>query len=120
MDLPPYSPGLHKLVTLHVAKNNKLTDSEGFVAVTHAILATYQLEKTGLIVHDFDDDSFTVSFCLRKSHICIHTSPEYNRLTLDVYLSNQEQDNSQTVKDIMEDYIAYFEGAIIKGFEINR
>lgn len=120
MDLPPYSPGLHKLVTLHVDETQKLTDSEGFVAVTNSILQKYNLEKVGVIVHDFDNDSFTISFCLKESHICIHTWPEYKQLTLDVYLCNYQQDNSQKVRDVMADYIAYFEGTIIKDFEINR
>ncbi|MFW0737621.1 S-adenosylmethionine decarboxylase family protein [Flavobacterium sp. T12S277] len=120
MDLPPYSPGLHKLVTLHVDEISKLTNSQGFVSVTHSILEKYELEKVGVIVHNFDNNSFTISFCLKESHICIHTWPEYNQLTLDVYLCNYLQDNSQKVKDVMTDYISYFEGKIIKDFEINR
>ncbi|MET3017749.1 S-adenosylmethionine decarboxylase family protein [Flavobacterium hydatis] len=120
MDLPAYSPGLHKLVTLHVDKVQKLKDSNGFVVITNSILETYQLEKVGIVVHDFDNDSFTISFCLKESHICIHTWPEYNQLTLDVYLCNYQQDNSKKVRDVMADYISYFEGTIIKDFEINR
>jgi S-adenosylmethionine decarboxylase len=120
MDLPPYSPGLHKLVTLHVDKIAKLTDSQGFVAITNSILNKYELEKVGVIVHDFENNSFTISFCLKESHICIHTWPEYNQLTLDVYLCNYLQDNSQKVRDVMADYITYFNAEIIKDFEINR
>ena len=120
MDLPPYSPGLHKLVTLQVNETAKLTNSQGFVAVTNSILDQYNLEKVGVVVHDFDNDSFTISFCLKESHICIHTWPEYNQLTLDVYLCNYQQDNSQKVRDIMTDYLVYFEGTTIKDFEINR
>lgn len=115
-----YSPGLHKLITLQVDKPEKLTDSKGFVAITDAILEKYNLEKVGIVVHDFDNDSFTIAVCLKESHICIHTWPEFGQLTLDVYLCNYLQDNSQKVKAVMDDYIAYFEGAIIKDFEINR
>jgi len=120
MDLPPYSPGLHKLVTLHVDKITKLTDSQGFVDITNSILNKYELEKVGVVVHDFENNSFTISFCLKESHICIHTWPEYNQLTLDVYLCNYLQDNSQKVRDVMADYITYFDAEIIKDFEINR
>lgn len=120
MDLPPYSPGLHKLVTLHVDKISKLTNSQGFVAVTNSILEKYELEKTGFVVHQFDDESFTVLVSLQKSHICIHTSTAYNRLTLDVYLSNYFEDNSEKVRNIATDYITYFDAEIIKDFEINR
>jgi hypothetical protein len=65
-------------------------------------------------------ESFTISFCLKESHICIHTWPEYNQLTLDVYLCNYLQDNSQKVKDVMAAYVSYFDGVLIKDFEINR
>lgn len=120
MDLPPYSPGLHKLVTLQVDKIEKLTNSNGFVVVTNSILEKYNLEKVGVVVHDFENNSFTISFCLKESHICIHTWPEYKQLTLDVYLCNYLQDNSHKVRNVMSDYISYFEGKIIKDFEINR
>ncbi|PBJ11354.1 S-adenosylmethionine decarboxylase [Flavobacterium sp. ACN6] len=120
MDLPPYSPGLHKLVTLHVDQISKLTDSGGFVAVTNSILEKYGLEKVGVVVHDFENDSFTISFCLKGSHIFINTQPEYKQLTLDIYLSNYFQDNSEKIRDVMTDYITYFDAEIIKDFEINR
>lgn len=119
MDLPPYSPGLHKLVTLHVDKISKLTNSAGFVDVTHSILEKYELEKVGVVVYDFENQSFTISFCLKESHICIHTWPEYNQLTLDVYLCNY-QDNDHKVRAVMADYVTYFEAEIIKDVEISR
>ncbi|MGH2664567.1 S-adenosylmethionine decarboxylase family protein [Flavobacterium sp.] len=115
-----YSPGLHKLTTLQVEENQKLTDSKGFVAVTHTILEKYNLEKLGIVVHDFENNSFTIAVCLKESHICIHTWPEFGQLTLDVYLCNYLQDNSQKVKAVMDDYVAYFNAIIIKDFEIER
>ena len=115
-----YSPGLHKLVTLAVRNTQKLMDSQGFVAVSNAFSTQYQVEKVGQLVHDFDNKSFTISICLKESHICIHTWPEFNQLTLDVYLCNYLQDNSQKVKDITADYINYFAATILKDFEINR
>ncbi|ESU24491.1 adenosylmethionine decarboxylase [Flavobacterium enshiense DK69] len=120
MNLTSYSPGLHKLVTLQVNEMKKLTDSKRFVAVTESILEKFNLEKVGLVVHDFENDSFTIAVCLKESHICIHTWPEYNQLTLDVYLCNYLQDNSVKVKAVTQEYIDYFSATIIKDFEINR
>ena len=48
------------------------------------------------------------------------TWPEFQQLTLDVYLCNYLQDNTQKVKDITNAYIAYFEAKVLKDFEINR
>lgn len=120
MTLTPYSPGLHKLVTLEVGDARKLTDSSGFVAFTKKLLDQFGLEPVGIVVHDFENDSFTIAVCLKESHICIHTWPEFNQLTLDVYLCNYLQDNSEKVKAVTAQYIQYFEAAIVKDFEINR
>lgn len=115
-----YSPGLHKLVTLEVQDLTKLTSSENFINFSKNLIAKYQLEKVGISEHIFENNSFTIAICLKESHICIHTWPEFNQLTLDVYLCNYLQDNTQKVKDITQEYISYFEAKILKEFEINR
>ncbi|ESU21719.1 adenosylmethionine decarboxylase [Flavobacterium cauense R2A-7] len=120
MNSNSYSPGLHKLVTLQVDDINKLTNSKQFIVFTDAILEKFDLEKVGLVTHDFDNDSFTIAVCLKESHICIHTWPEFQQLTLDVYLCNYLQDNSAKVRAVVNDYIDYFSAVIIKDFEINR
>jgi S-adenosylmethionine decarboxylase len=120
MNSNSYSPGLHKLVTLQVDSIEKLTDSKEYIAITNQILDKYGLEQVGIIVHDFDNDSFTIAVCLKESHICIHTWPEFNQLTLDVYLCNYLQDNSAKVKAVTQAYMDYFDAVIIKDFEINR
>jgi S-adenosylmethionine decarboxylase len=115
-----YSPGLHKLLTLEVENTNKLTSSDLFVAFSEKIVQKFQLEKVGISIHVFENDSFTIAICLKESHICIHTWPEFNQLTLDVYLCNYLVDNSSKVREIAQDYITYFEAIILKDFEINR
>ena len=120
MNSNSYSPGLHKLVTLQVDDINKLTNSKHFIGFTDTILEKFDLEKVGLVTHDFDNDSFTIAVCLKESHICIHTWPEFQQLTLDVYLCNYLQDNSAKVRAVVNDYIDYFSAVIIKDFEINR
>lgn len=115
-----YSPGLHKLVTLEVSENKKLTDSEMFITLTNQILEKNALEKVGIVVYNFENESYTIAVCLKESHICIHTWPEFNQLTLDVYLCNYLQDNSKKVKAIVSEYIEYFNAITLKEFEIYR
>ena len=115
-----YSPGLHKLVTLEVENINKLLSSKDFIAFSEDLILKYDLEKVGISQHDFENNSFTIAICLKESHICIHTWPEFQQLTLDVYLCNYLQDNTDKVKAITNAYIAYFEAKILKDFEINR
>ena len=115
-----YSPGLHKLVTLKVQQTEKLIESAKFIAFTELVLEKHSLEKVGISIHDFENNSFTIAVCLKESHICIHTWPEYSQLTLDVYLCNYLQDNSHKVKTIVNDYIQYFNASIITDHEIYR
>jgi S-adenosylmethionine decarboxylase len=120
MDTHLYSPGLHKLLTLSVSKGNKLTNLEGFKTCTQSILTKYGLEQVGFSAHVFDNDSFTAAVCLKESHICIHTWPEFSQLTIDIYLCNYLRDNSQKVRAVAADFIAYFEATIVSDHEINR
>ncbi len=115
-----YSPGLHKLLTLEVGTVKKLIDSAQFVAFSEKLIQKHQLEKVGISIHNFENNSFTIAICLKESHICVHTWPEYLQLTLDVYLCNYLVDNSAKVREIAQEYISYFEANPIKDFEINR
>lgn len=115
-----YSPGLHKLVTLQVNDVDKLCNSNDFIIFSEDLLLKYNLEKVGIIVHNFENNSFTIAICLKESHICIHTWPEFKQLTLDVYLCNYLQDNSSKVKEIVQEYVSFFNAVVIKDFEINR
>lgn len=120
MDINQYSPGLHKLLTLEVNEPQKLTDLKGFEAFTDMILERHSLEKVGFSAHIFENGSYTAAVCLKESHICIHTWPEFSQLTLDIYLCNYLRDNSHKVKDVASAYIGYFEATVLKDFEINR
>jgi S-adenosylmethionine decarboxylase len=115
-----YSPGLHKLLTLEVASQMKLENSTDFVDFAEKIIKHYALESLGIIIHNFENNSFTIAICLKESHICIHTWPEFNQLTLDIYLCNYLQDNSHKVKKIAKDFVDFFDAKILKDFEINR
>lgn len=112
--------GLHQLLTLHVSSENKLTDLLGFVAFTELLLVENHLEKVGKTSFVFENNSFTIAYCLKESHICIHTWPEINTLTMDIYLCNYSQDNSNKVRKLATHFIAYFEGVIIKQLEVER
>ena len=85
-------------MTINVSDNQKLTSSSDFIVFTDKILEKYDLEKVGFTVHNFENNSFTIAVCLMESHICIHTWPEFNQLTLDVYLCNYLKENSNLVR----------------------
>jgi len=112
--------GLHILLTLKTKNESKLKDYKGFVSFINILLAKYDLLKVGESSHVFDNSSFTTAICLMESHICIHTWPEINQLTTDVYLCNYSQDNTERVKAIAEEIRTYFQAEIILKNEIFR
>ncbi len=112
--------GLHSLLTLQTTLTEKLISVSDFTMFLNQTLVELELDKVGVITHEFENKSFTAAFCLKESHICIHTWPEINSLTTDVYLCNYSSDNTQKVKDLSEQIVKYFEAHIVKHFEIER
>jgi S-adenosylmethionine decarboxylase len=112
--------GLHKLLTLYNVNPVLVTNLNLFRDFTDAMLLRYELEQVGFSSFVFENNSYTAAYCLKESHICIHTWPENNTLTMDVYLCNYSQDNSEKVRSIAKEYVAFFEAAVKNEFEINR
>lgn len=120
MPTEEYQPGLHKLLTLYAPDNARLLDLEGFCSLTETLLKDHGLENVGSSSHIFPNGSFTAAYCLKESHICIHTWPEYQRLTLDVYLCNYQRDNSHKVQALIKAYQAWFAAEVLIETDVMR
>jgi S-adenosylmethionine decarboxylase len=114
------SKGLHILLTLETESEALLLDSEGFLEFTRSILSTKDVEIVGVTSHVFENHSFTAAVCLKESHLCIHTWPEFRQLTFDVFLCNYLQDNTAKVEKIAEEMIQYFKAKTIQKHKIYR
>ncbi|HNP26531.1 MAG TPA: polyamine aminopropyltransferase [Nitrosomonas sp.] len=83
------------------------------------------VQASGLTVMDatfkqFDDSGFTGTVVLAESHLAIHTWPENNGLTLDVYVCNYSADNSTKAHQLFNAIIEYFEPEEIAKHAIER
>ena len=116
----PYQPGLHILSEFTTTNTGLLSSSAGCKVFFDQLIDTYQLIKVGEVYHDFDGAGFTAVVCLTESHLSIHTWPEFNLATFDVFLSNYQKDNTAKVKAIHGAILQYFEGVEIKSTEVVR
>ena len=57
---------------------------------------------------------------LAESHVAIHTWPELNAVTLDVYVCNFDQDNSKKAQQLMQQMILAFQPGEIHQQQIVR
>jgi S-adenosylmethionine decarboxylase len=114
-----YKPGLHILGEFH-APATLLQQSSSCKIFFDNLIATFALQKVGEVFHDFDNGGFTAVICLTESHLSIHTWPEFELATFDVFLSNYQKDNSEKVREIFKATVTFFEGAIIKQQEVVR
>jgi len=116
----PYQPGLHILAEFSVADVASLSASAPCKLFFDGLIAEYGLEKVGEVYHDFDGAGFTGVVCLTESHLSIHTWPEFNLATFDIFLSNYQKDNSEKVKEIYSRVLSFFEATEIKKTELVR
>lgn len=78
------------------------------------------LTQIGELFHSFDGSGYTGVICLTESHISIHTWPEYNRVTFDVFLSNYMKYNDDIAEKIHEELLNKLEAVEINVTRLNR
>ena len=103
----------------------RLRDAEACRWFFDAQIQAFQLEKVGEAYHQFGSaengsGGFTAILALTESHLSIHTWPEYELATFDVFLSNFRRDNSATVREIYAATLAFFEGREQTKTEVSR
>lgn len=67
----------------------------------------------GEVFHDFPNGGFTAVVCLTESHLSIHTWPEHNYLTFDVFLSNYLLDNREKTREIFDSVKKFFSAKVL-------
>lgn len=104
--------GKHIIASLTTETSELLNQFIGCKKVLDDLITDFSLVNLGEVYHNFSPVGFTAVVCLSESHISIHTWPEKNLINLDIYLSNYQRNNENTVELIFERLVTYF-GAII-------
>ncbi|MCL5795296.1 MAG: adenosylmethionine decarboxylase [Patescibacteria group bacterium] len=101
--------GLHILGKIYTKKVDLLNDSSKIQKNIAEIIKKNKLEDLHSYYYNFPQEGFTGIICLSESHIALHTWPEYNCVTLDVFICNYSRDNTQTCRHIFDSIVNLFE-----------
>jgi len=106
--------GLHILAELHDCRGSRrlLCDVTALAALCRQACRDAGLEVVAEAFHQFPEAGATGAIVLAESHLAIHTWPELDAVTLDLYVCNHSRDN----RDAAE--AAY--GALAAAFQPGR
>jgi len=87
--------GLHILAEFHACQGDRglLLDAEMLAASCRRACAEAGLLVVAEAFHQFPGAGATGALVLAESHLAIHTWPELDSVTLDLYVCNHSQDN---------------------------
>jgi spermidine synthase len=97
-----------------------LLDGAGWREKCLEMVAAAGLTTLDANFHTFDGGGFTGTVVLAESHLAIHTWPEREGLTLDVYVCNYSADNSAKARKLFESIVAHFQPTEIARHEVDR
>ena len=115
-----YTPGLHLLAEIHSEATHLLTDYAPLRLFYAERIGAYGLQAVGEVFHHFEGGGFTGVVCLNESHLAVHTWPELQMLTFDVYLSNFRRVNDSKARSLLEDTLSFFKATRYTSHEVRR
>jgi spermidine synthase len=114
--------GLHLIgdLTGCLCEPQRLLDGASFRAKCIEMVEASGLTVMDATFHQFEGSGFTGTVVLAESHLAIHTWPERQGLTLDVYVCNYSADNSAKARKLLDLLIGYFQPTEIARHEVDR
>jgi S-adenosylmethionine/arginine decarboxylase-like enzyme len=74
----------------------------------------------GFAAHPDGAAGVTGALLLAESHVAVHTWPEWDQVTVDVYVCNLRSDNSGRARALMRMLITAFEPTRVQSHELRR
>lgn len=118
--------GLHLIAELHDCRcpPQLLSSVEALRELCMAVCSVPGLTPVGQVFHQFGSEAepagATGAVILAESHLAVHTWPELNAVTLDLYVCNFSQDNSAAARAACDRLIAAFAPGSFVQREIER
>lgn len=106
--------GLHLIAELHDCRCEPrlLRSVDALRELCLAVCSAPGLTPVGQVFHQFgsttDPAGATGAVILAESHLAVHTWPELNGVTLDLYVCNFSQDNSTAARSACDRLISAF------------
>jgi len=97
-----------------------LLDGAGFRSKCLEFVSASGLTTMDATFHQFEGSGFTGTVVLAESHLAIHTWPERQGLTLDVYVCNYSGDNSAKARKLFALLVEYFQPTESALHEVDR
>lgn len=83
------------------------------------LINKYGLTELGSFYHQFNI-GFTAVIALAESHVTLHTWPEYQYVSLNLYVCNHTQNNESQARSLFDDLVKLFSPKSIKKLELRR
>lgn len=119
--------GLHLTADLHRCRCEPawLLDPEKGLAECLRAVRAAGLQAVAQLVHGFESPGlppagYTATVLLAESHVCLHTWPESNAATLDVYVCNFSADHSAKAHALMNHLLAVFDAQAVERHTLQR
>ncbi len=113
--------GLHIVGEIHTDQLSLLVNPELVKDKISEIIKKHQFKELHAFYYSFPNEGgYTGANVLSESHICMHTWPEYNYLTLDVFICNYTKDNTEGTRKVFAEIVELFNPTEVNKREINR
>lgn len=114
--------GLHVLATLYGCREDRaLCDADLLLSGCRDAVTRAGLTPVGDCSHEFvDGGGVSLTVLLAESHLAVHTWPEHQGVTLDVYTCNHARDNADAARQAVDSLIELFAPQHVVRQELRR
>lgn len=108
------APGLHIIGEVRTKNNKNLLFAKKTEIFILRTIKRNRLHALGFLSHKFSNGGFSAIVNLAESHLALHTWPELNYLTIDIYTCNYTRDNNKNCRIIFETLVKFFNPSKIR------